>query len=269
MYQTILIDVEAHVAHLRINRPDKANSMNELFWEEFPKAMAELDENTAVRAIVISGEGKHFSSGIDVSMLMGMKQIMTSGDIGRAAEKLKKFILRLQNSLSSAENCSKPVIACIHGACIGAGVDLITACDLRYCSEDANFCVKEADMGIIADVGTLQRLPKIVSIGIASELALTARNVSGKEAEQIHLVNKCLPTPEEAIEYAKKIAANIAEKSPLVIRGTKKIILYTRDHNVTDGLDYIATWNASQLMSKDVEIAMMAQMQKQKPTFED
>ncbi|GAB4126338.1 MAG: crotonase/enoyl-CoA hydratase family protein [Raineya sp.] len=268
-FQSIQIQQEGHLAHIKLNRPEKANAMDSHFWQELPQALAMLEQQAEVRAIILYGEGKNFSSGIDLAMLMQVKQDIANLEAGRAAEKVYKFVLSLQESINAVEKCSKPVIAAIHGACIGGGVDLICACDMRFASEEAYFCVKEVDMGIIADLGTLQRLPKIIPAGIAAELAFTARKMPAQEAKSLGLVNNVWETKEILLEEVNKIAQHIAEKSPLVIRGIKKTLLHSRDHSVAQGLDFIANWNASQLMSQDVEIAIMAQMQKQKPIFND
>ena len=268
-FQSIQVLQEGHIAHIKLNRPEKANAMDNYFWQELPQALAELDTNSEIRVIVLYGEGKNFSSGIDLTMLMQIKQDISGLEAGRAAEKIYKFVLGLQESINAVEKCRKPVIAAIHGACIGGGVDLICACDMRFASEDAYFCVKEVDMGIIADLGTLQRLPKIIPVGVAAELAFTARKMSAQEANNVGLVNNVWKNKDILLEEVQKIAASIAEKSPLVVRGIKKTLLHSRDHSVAQGLDFIANWNASQLMSQDVEVAIMAQMQKQKPTFKD
>lgn len=268
-YQSILVQTEGHIAHLKLNRPEKANAMDSYFWKELPQALAELDENSQIRVIVLYGEGKNFSSGIDLTMLMQIKQDVTGLEAGRAGEKIYKFVIGLQESINAVEKCRKPVIAAIHGACVGGGVDLIAACDMRFASADAYFCVKEVDMGIIADLGTLQRLPKLIPAGIAAELAFTARKMPAQEAQKVGLVNNVWESKEILLEETLKIAQTIAEKSPLVIRGIKKTLLHSRDHSVAQGLEFIATWNASQLMSQDVEIAVISQMQKQKPSFND
>jgi enoyl-CoA hydratase len=188
---------------------------------------------------------------------------------GRRREKLRRLILKLQDTLSSIERCRKPVLAAIHGACIGGGIDLITACDMRYCSANAYFTVKEIDVGMTADVGTLQRLPHLVGDGMARELAYTGRRVEGPEAQQMRLVNRCFDTPEALQAGVMEIAQTIAAKSPLSIRGCKEMITYARDHTVADGLNYIATWNAAMLMSKDLFEAGAANMQKRDPVFKD
>ncbi|MDX1903330.1 MAG: crotonase/enoyl-CoA hydratase family protein [Thermonemataceae bacterium] len=269
MYQSIIIEIKQSVAHIRFNRPEKANAFDAHFWEEFPLALQQLSQEPSVRCIMLSGEGKNFSSGIDLSMLMGLKQEIGDIEIGRASEKVYHFIKKLQASINAVEQCPKPVIACIHGACVGAGVDLASACDLRYASAEAYFSVKEVDMGIIADLGTLQRLPKIIPAGIAAELSYTARPMNAQEAEKYGLVNRVFENKENLLSEVQKIAEAISEKSPLVVRGIKKTLLYSQNHHTNEGLEFIANWNASQLMSKDVETALMAFLQKQKATFPD
>lgn len=270
MYQTISIDIQNYIATLTLNQPERANAMTRAFWEEIPKAMQELDENPACRVIIVRGAGKHFSAGIDLAMLAEIQQMMNSKeDMGRVREKLRHWILNLQNAFTSIEKCRKPVLALIQGACIGGAIDLITACDMRYATEDARFCVKEIDLAIVADVGTLQRLPRIVSEGIARELAYTGKAISGREAQEIHLVNRAFATLEEMEKEVYGIAHTIAQKSPLAVRGTKEILNYSRDHSVTDSLNYVATWNSAMLFSQDAIEAAMSAMQKREPKFQD
>ncbi len=266
----LLLEIKDHIATITLNQAERANAMTKAFWEELPNMMHALDENTDCRVVIIKGAGKHFSAGIDLSMLAEIQQMMNSKeDIGRVREKLRRWILSLQNTFTAIEQCRKPVLAMIHGACIGGAIDLITACDMRYATEDARFCVKEIDLAIVADVGTLQRLPRIVSEGVARELAYTGKTITGKEAENIHLVNKAYPT-QEALETAVlEIATQIAQKSPLATRGTKEILNYSRDHNVTDSLNYVATWNAAMLFSQDTVEAAMASMQKRAANFQN
>ncbi len=270
MYQSLSLHIQGQVAYLSLNRPEKANALNEDFWKELPQAMQQLDEDAAVRAIVLRAEGKHFSAGIDLQMLMQMKQMTDAESCpGRAREKLRRFILGLQASISSIEACRKPVIAAIQGACIGGAIDLITACDMRYGSEQASFCVKEIDLGIVADLGTLQRLIKLVPYGIATEWALTACTISAAEAARVGLLNRVLPDTAALEAEVKEVAESIAAKSPLTARGTKQVLLHARDHSVAEGLDYVATWNSGQLISKDIETAMMASLSKQEARFMD
>ena len=268
-FSTLEVTLDAGVATIALNRPDKANAMSEPMWYEIEQAMEWLDSTPEARVGVITGKGKFFTAGIDLTLLMGLGAKIEDDCDGRRREKLRRLILKLQDTLSSIERCRKPVLAAIHGACIGGGIDLITACDMRYCSANAYFTVKEIDVGMTADVGTLQRLPRLVGDGMARELAYTGRRVEGPEAQQMRLVNRCFDTPEALQAGVMEIAQTIAAKSPLSIRGCKEMITYARDHTVADGLNYIATWNAAMLMSKDLFEAGAANMQKRDPVFKD
>ncbi len=269
-FKTILVDVQDFVANLRLNNPTKANAMTSEFWVEMREVMPMLDQDKNVRVVVLSGEGKNFTAGIDLNMFAGTQaQMSGNGDPGRAREAFRLTVLAMQESFTAIERCRKPVIAAIHGACVGGGIDMISACDMRYCSADAFFCVKEIDLGLVADVGTLQRLPKIIADGVARELAFTARNMPASEAAQVHLVNKCYETRAQMMEEVMGIAHQIAEKSPLTIRGTKEMLNYTRNHSIEDGLNYVATWNAAMIYSHDLLEAMQANIQKRKPEFKD
>jgi enoyl-CoA hydratase len=268
-FSTLEVTLDAGVATIALNRPDKANAMSEPMWYEIEQAMDWLDSTPEARVGVITGKGKFFTAGIDLTLLMGLGAKIEDDCDGRRREKLRRLILKLQDTLSSIERCRKPVLAAIHGACIGGGIDLITACDMRYCSANAYFTVKEIDVGMTADVGTLQRLPHLVGDGMARELAYTGRRVEGPEAQQMRLVNRCFDTPEALQAGVMEIARTIAAKSPLSIRGCKEMITYARDHTVADGLNYIATWNAAMLMSKDLFEAGAANMQKRDPVFKD
>ena len=268
-FSTLEVSLDAGVATIALNRPDKANAMSEPMWCEIEQAMEWLDSTAEARVGVLVGRGKYFTSGIDLALLMGLGAKIEDDCEGRRREKLRRLILRLQDTLSSIERCRKPVLAAVHGACIGGGMDLITACDMRYCSANAWFSVKEIDVGMTADVGTLQRLPRLIGEGMARELAYTGRKVDGEEARQVGLVNRCFETPEALQAGVMEIARNIAAKSPLAIRGCKEMITYGRDHTVADGLNYIATWNAAMLMSKDLYEAGAANMQKRDPVFKD
>lgn len=266
---SILLTIENKIAHVSMHRPEKANALHASAWQELESVFREISENDAVRVVVLSGgESKHFCAGIDLEMLMS---VVTS-DIkceGRRREQIRKFVLQLQAPINTVELCTKPVIAAIHGGCIGAGVDIVTACDMRYCTNDAYFTVKEIDMGMVADLGTLQRLPKIIPDGIAREMAYTGRKVYGPEAEKYALVNRSYKNKEIMMVEVMKTAELIAQKSPLSVRGSKNILLHARDHNVHDGLQYIAVWNAGMLLSDDLQEAFMAKMQKRTPVYKD
>jgi enoyl-CoA hydratase len=266
---TLKITLEDAVATVELNRPDKANAMDEAMWREISDAMRWADETPEVRVVVLCGAGRHFTAGIDLAMLVGISARIRDDCEGRSREKLRRVILDLQDALTSIERCRKPVIAAIHGSCVGGGIDLICACDLRYCSADAKFSVKEIDVGMVADVGTLQRLPRLIGEGMARELIYTGRFVDGAEAREIHLVNHCFDSAEALRAGARDIARAIAAKSPLAIRGCKEMITYARDHSVADGLDRVATWNAAMMLSGDLAEAARANMEGRAPVFRD
>ena len=269
-FETVTVSLDQNIATVRLNRPEKANAMNLTMWHDIRKAFNWIDENAEARVAVIEGEGKHFTSGIDLQMMMGLLPSIKNECDGRTRENLRRVILDLQDTLTSIDRCRKPVLAAIHGGCVGGGVDLISCTDMRYCSADAYFTIKEIDIGMVADVGTLQRLPKLIgNQGIVRELAYTGRKVDAAEAQSIGLVNKVYESREAMQAGVRELAASIAAKSPLSIRGTKEMLNYSRDHSVADGLNYIATWNAAMLMSNDLTAAMMAGMSKQTPVFKD
>jgi enoyl-CoA hydratase/carnithine racemase len=268
-FQTLKLELAGQVATIELNRPERANAMELAMWLELREAMRWLDETADARVGVITGAGKHFTAGIDLTMLAGMKTQIQDDCDGRAREKLRRVILDLQDTLTSIERCRKPVIAAIHGACVGAGIDLITACDLRYCSADAYFSVKEIDVGLTADVGTLQRLPRLIGEGAARELAYTGRKVGGAEAKELRLVNQCYADREALMAAMRELAATLAAKPPLALRGCKEMITYARDHTVADGLNYVATWNAAMLLSTDLDEALSAGKEQRQAKFRD
>ncbi|KAL9226430.1 hypothetical protein vseg_002245 [Gypsophila vaccaria] len=255
------------VFRLTLNRPSHRNALSDHFFDEFPKAVKYLDNNPDVGVIILCGAGDHFCSGIDLNALTSIQSQTESSDRGRAGERSRREIKRLQSAVTSLEECRKPVIASIHGACIGGGIDLVTACDIRYSTSDAFFSVKEVDLAITADLGTLQRLPLIVGFGNAMELALTARRFSASEAKDMGLVSRVLGTRLELDQYVATIAQEMAGKSPLAVTGTKAVLLKSRDMSLEQGLDYVATWNSSMLFSDDLKQAVSAFFHKSKPLF--
>lgn len=269
-YKNFIFSLNRYVAEISINRPAKANSLDESTWMELKQIMLYCIDEPEVRVIIIKAEGeKIFSAGIDVDFLMSVRKTVEDKCEGRLREKLRKFILEYQQIISLLEKCNKPVIAATHGGCIGAGLDLICAADMRFCSSDAYFSIKEIDLAIVADFGTLQRLPKLISDGKARELAYTGRNMLAAEAEKNGLVNAVFTDKKMLHEEAMKIALTIAEKSPLTIRGIKQNILFSRDHNISDSLEHVAIWNSSMLFSEDLTLALNALTTKQKPEFEN
>jgi len=267
-YKTFNISINNHIALVSFNRPEKANSLNKTSWTEMQEVFEAMHTNPDVRVIILHGEGKHFCGGIDLAMFMSGDLISKSTCEGRKREHLHYAISKLQANISAIEKCRKPVLAAVHRACVGAGVDIISACDMRYCTENAFFSIKEIDLGMVADVGTLQRLPKILNAGIVAELAYTGRKVDGEEALKIGLVNQLFADKDEMLAAVTKIAEQIASKSPLSIRGTKEMLLYTRDHSVDEALHFQASWNAAMLLSNDLTEAMQANMQKRATVFE-
>ena len=267
-YKAFKVELNDKVAHVQINRPDKINAMNADFWSEIRDIFAWVEETPEVRVVVLSGAGKHFSSGIDL-MLLAQVGGQLGKEVGRNARALKRKIEELQSSFNAVDNCSKPVLAAIQGYCLGGAIDLISACDMRYSTVDAQFAIKEIDVGMAADVGTLQRLPHIIGDGMMRELAYTGRTVLGDEAQRIGLVNSTYADQDTLMDAVFTIAATIAQKSPIAVQGSKEMIRYMRDHTVADGLNYIATWNASMLQAEDLRVAMAAHMSKQTPEFKD
>jgi len=267
-YKAFRVELADKVAQVVIDRPEKINAMNADFWAEIIDVFRWVDDTDEVRVVVLSGAGPHFSSGIDLQLLAQVGAQLGK-DVGRNAEQLRRKILSLQASFNAVDHCRKPVVAAIQGYCLGGAIDLISACDMRYCSADARFSIKEIDMGMAADVGTLQRLPRIIGDGMMRELAYTGRTLDGAEAQAIGLVNRVYENPEALMEGVNELARQIAEKSPLAIRGTKEMIRYMRDHRVDDGLEYIATWNAAMLQAADLRVAVAAHMARQKPDFAD
>lgn len=266
-YQHFDVRIDNYVANVAFNRPDKANALHQEAWTELEQLFLSFNDMDTVRVVVLSGNGKHFCAGIDLQLLMSVQQLQSVSCEGRKREQLRGFIKKLQAPVNAMEQCAKPVIAAVHSGCIGGGVDIITACDMRFCSEDAYFTVKEIDMGMVADLGTLQRLPKIVPYGFAAEMAYTGRKVYGAEALQKGLVNACYADRDALMEAVGKLAKLIAAKSPLSVRGTKEILKFSRDHSVADGLEYMSVWNSAFLLSNDLMEAFQATMQRKAPEF--
>ncbi|KAF9583124.1 hypothetical protein BGW38_010198, partial [Lunasporangiospora selenospora] len=241
-FETVKVTFPApFVAHVELNRPKKMNAINSGMWVDIRSVFDTLRHDPDVRAIVLSGSGRCFTSGLD---LFSLNLPIVEDDASRTAFKIRPFLKALQDSLSAIELCDKAVVAAIHGACIGGGIDISSACDIRYASQDAYFSVKEVDIGLAADVGTLQRLPKVVgNISWVRELCLTGRDFDAKEALEFGYISKILPDQVKVLEAAIATATVIAEKSPVAAIGTKHLLNYSRDHSVQEGLDYTAAWN--------------------------
>jgi len=267
-FETLLLDITDGVATVTLNRPRQRNAMNPAFWREIRHVFAHINDDPAVRVAVIASTGPHFSAGLDL-MSFGDILAPAEGDEGRRREALRRMILSLQQCFTAIEQCRVPVLAAVQGGCIGGGVDLVTACDVRYCTADAYFVIKEIDIGMTADVGTLQRLPHLIPSGLMRELAYTGRDLPAEEAKTAGLVNTVFADPETMLAAVQDTARQIAAKSPLAITGTKEMINFTRDHSIADGLNYIATWNAGMLISEDMIEALGAAKAKRPPVFKD
>eukprot|EP01064_Diplonema_japonicum_P027989 TRINITY_DN4205_c1_g2_i1.p1 TRINITY_DN4205_c1_g2~~TRINITY_DN4205_c1_g2_i1.p1 ORF type:complete len:272 (+),score=57.01 TRINITY_DN4205_c1_g2_i1:62-877(+) len=264
-FETLEVKVDGGVAHVMLNRPKKLNAMNNAFWREFRECFVKIGSDPAVRAVVVSGNGRMFTAGLD---LMDMANLAGGQkDVGRKAFSLYNHVQLLQDSFTAIERCPQPVISATHGACIGGGIDLISACDIRFASPECWFTIKEVDIGLAADVGTLQRITKIVgNEGIVKELAYTARKFTAAEAKEFGFITKIV-AQDQLLKEALDLASVIASKSPIAVAGTKHNINYSRDHTVEDSLKHIALWNSAMLQSKDVMIAAQASLAKKKATF--
>lgn len=262
------MEIEGHVATVTLTGPGKGNRMGPDFWREMPIAFERLDRDPAVRAVVLRGKGEHFSVGLDL-MAMGSELSVLMADPSLAAERasLHELIVRMQRAITCVAECKKPVIAAISGWCIGGGVDLITACDIRLASADAKLSVREVKLAIVADVGSLQRLPYIVGQGVARELAMTGDDIGAERALRIGLVNEVFPTQKELFEAASAMAARIAKNPPLVVQGVKRVLEHGMGRPPSDGLAHVALFNAAYLPSLDLREAMSAFVERREPDF--
>jgi enoyl-CoA hydratase/carnithine racemase len=268
-FETLTISFDRAVAHVTLNRPDKLNAMNSIMFTEIGQAFRWLDDKDSVRAVVLSANGKHFTAGLDLKESGSILNQNKGDDPARVREKLRRHILHLQDCFTALEECRAPVIAAIHGACLGGGIDLISACDMRIASADAWFAIQEINVAIVADVGTLQRAPYLLPQGILRELAMTGRKFGAEEASKYGFVNAVEADQATAIEAAMAMAQEIASKSPLAMAGTKAVLNHSRDHTIRDGLDYVATWNSGQLLGEDLMKAATAALTRQEVEFSD
>ncbi len=268
----LAIEVDGHVATLWLDRPEKRNAMGPDFWSDLPRAMDALGSEPDLRVVVVAARGPHFSVGLDLVAMSGLTGgSETEGTKTRSmaarARSGRAEILRLQASISAVADCPLPVIAAVHGYCIGGGVDLIAACDIRLASADALFSVREAKVAIVADLGSLQRLPSIIGQGHVAELAFTGKDITASRAEAIGLVNEVHADADAVLAAARALADDIAANSPLAVQGTKAVLAACADRSVAEGLEYVATWNAGSLASDDLVEAMRAFMEKRPANF--
>lgn len=267
-YTFYLVEKKPPIAWVYLNRPEKKNAMNPPAWRESPLIFADLDQDADIRVIIIAGNGPCFSAGIDlIGMMPELPELMDSGQKGGIKWKLIPKIRELQETISCIEKCRKPVIAAIHNYCIGAGLDMATACDIRLASADAVFSLREAAVGFVADVGVLQRIPLIVGQGHARELAYTARNITAARAKEILLVNEVYENRSVLYENAEKLALEIAANSPLAVQASKEVFNYGIGKSVEEGLRYVASISANIIPSNDLMEAVTAFAEKRKPNF--
>jgi enoyl-CoA hydratase len=263
----LTVEREGHVATLWLDNPDARNAMGPAFWADLPVVMGELGADDDVRAIVLAAKGRHFTAGIDLTMFGAA---VGGGDGGSAVSKRRRFleeVKRLQASITSVADCPKPVVAAVHGACIGGGIDLISACDIRLCSVDATFSVRETRMAMVADVGTLQRLPKVIDAGHVAELVYTGKDIDAERARTIGLVNHVYHDHQAVVRAAQDMAAEIAANSPLAVQGSKAVLQRGASLTVEQGLDVVALWNAAFIQSDDLSEAVTAFFEKRPPAF--
>lgn len=264
-YEHIEVEVANNIGTIWLNRPEKLNALSMDMWEDVPAAVHALDEDETVRVIVLAGRGSAFTVGIDVAMLAGLAPEDSSRAL--ASRRIYENIKKLQLTTSVFADSPKPTVAAIHGFCLGAGMDLITACDIRMASNDATFSIRETRMGLVADVGTLQRMPSIVNAGDVAELAFTGRDFDAPHAAQIGLVNRVFADRETLLEGVLQLAAEIAANSPLVVSGIKNVLAANRGRSIEESLDFVAHWNASYLLSDDLFEAINAHLEKRPPEF--
>ena len=272
-YESFKYTSEEGVGHLILDKGEDLNKMTMNFWYELPRILDEIDKDASLRVLILSSTGKHFCAGMD------LKNFGTLGndaekktnvpDKARIGESLYRVAKELQDMLSKLEKLRIPVLAGIQGGCIGGGLDLVTAADMRFASKDAFFCIQEVNIGMAADIGTLQRLPRVIPEGKVRELAYTGRRMPAEEALETGLVNKVYESQEDMVSGLKEMAAVIASKSPLAVYGTKAILNFSRDHTIAEGLEYNALWSGAMLPQEDMAEAMMSNMEKRDPEFKD
>ncbi len=273
----VCFDVEESdgIAHVRLSRGDKLNTMIPEFWYELPAIVDEISDSGRCRVLVLSSTGRHFTAGLDLSMFSevtaasGSSSPAAGPEAGRVRAGVRLTLLAMQESLSSLERARMPVLAAVQGGCVGGGVDLVTAADCRYATADAWFCIQEVNIGMTADVGTLQRLPKLIPEGVAREYAYTGRRMSAARAHELGLVNEVFDDHESMMDAVMGIAAEIASKSPLAVHGSKVAVVHSRDHSVPESLDHIAAWQSGMFQPGDIMETIEAQSHGRAPVYEN
>ena len=273
-YECFNVTIEDGVAHLQLKRPEAMNSMVRAFWRELPEIINDIDDNAKARCIVISSTGKHFSAGMDLAVFSGGDSPVAGAPAGKqdryvAAEAARHGLRNLHKSFSCLDEIRIPVLVAVQGGCIGGAVDMISACDMRYCPADAFFCIQEINIGMTADVGTFPRLCKLIPQGWVRELAYTGRRLPAVRAREIGLVNDVFDTQEALLAHVMATAMEIASKSPLAVTGSKVMINYAREHDTEDALDYLAVWQSSMFSGPHMGEAFVAKREGREANFPD
>jgi enoyl-CoA hydratase len=263
------LERDGHVATVWLDSPERRNAMGPDFWNDLPRAFDDLVDDDEVRCVVLAANGPHFTVGLDLKTMGGAVSGGGGGRSSEAARRLRMYreVKRLQGSITAVAECPKPVIAAVHGYCIGGGIDLITACDIRLASADAMFSVRETKIAITADVGTLQRLPKVLTAGHVAELVYTGKDITAERAREIGLVNDVHADHDGVVKAAREMAAEIAANSPLAVQGSKAVLQAGESMSTEQALDYVAVWNSAFLMSNNLAEAITAFVEKRPPNF--
>ena len=265
--QSYRVSVRNGIARLSLCRPHKRNSLPRAFWRDLPRTLRELEHQPEVRVVLIDSEGPHFSAGIDLALLASLDKLGEGLEASRKAEQLRRIVLSLQATISCLQDSPLPVICAIQGQCIGGALDLVCAADIRICSADASFVPMEINLGFVPDLGTVQRLSGLVTPAVANDWLMTGRPLSGSDALQVGFVSRCEPDATCLAQAAQALASEVAEKSPIAIRGLKDSFRFTREHGVRAGLQYVAAWQSGVFPGTDLDEAMRAREKRTSPRF--
>jgi len=269
-YTCFNVTISDRIAHIQFSRPDALNTFTPDAWVELPAIVRDIDRGAKARVIVVSSTGKHFTAGMDLAVFMQPEGITgQSRDPHLKAEQFRANLRTLQDSFTCLDQARVPVIICVQGGCIGAGVDMISACDIRLATKDAYFCIAEINIGMTADVGTYPRLCHLMPEGWVRQMSYTGERLPAAKALQLGLVNETFDTQQAMLDHAMSLAREIASKNPLAVTGAKAMINYARDHTIADGLDYIGVWNAAMLSGAHMKEAFSAKAEKRDSNFPD
>ncbi|MDJ0393447.1 crotonase/enoyl-CoA hydratase family protein [Rhodococcus sp. G-MC3] len=267
-WKAFSVEISDNIAEVVLLGPNKGNAMGPDFWSECPQLFAQLDADPEVRAIVLSGSGKNFTYGLDLAAMGGeFAPLMADKALAGPRTDFHDSIRRMQLAGNAVADCRKPVVVAVHGWCIGGGLDIISSADIRYASSDAKFSIREVKVAIVADMGSLARLPAIIGDGHLRELALTGKDIDAARAEKIGLVNDVFTDHDAVLAAARATAAEIAANPPLVVHGIKTVLDHTRSAAVDDSLRYVAAWNAAFLASNDLTEAITSVFEKRPANF--